>query len=157
MEKIIAKLNFTQFSFESFENPDLQKHYKNLEALALDKDMPEDFVDTVLPNTAIMSKKAGSLIQQFMSETYPDGYDPEAPTRKPAARKIKAEGDDGGAAAAKRPKPDADPDHIKKLHAENKLASLTVPELKAFASSVGLKGKTKKDDIIDQIKGYLSQ
>ena len=156
MEKIIAKLNFTQFSFESFENPDLQKHYKNLEALALDKDMPEDFVDTVLPNTSIMSKKAGSLIQQFIAETFPDGYDPEAPARKPAARKIKAEGDEGGA-AVKRPKPDADPDLIKKLHAENKLGSLTVPELKAFASSVGLKGKTKKDDIIEQIKGYFTQ
>lgn len=40
----IKKLNFP-FSSENFENPVLQTHYRTLEALALDKDLPDDVVD----------------------------------------------------------------------------------------------------------------
>ena len=45
MAKIVARLEFAGFAADAFQNPDLQKHYKNLEALALDKDVPEDHVD----------------------------------------------------------------------------------------------------------------
>ncbi|KXJ04503.1 X-ray repair cross-complementing protein 6 [Exaiptasia diaphana] len=41
---IIKKLTFT-FDASSFENPSLQKHYRHLEGLALDRDAPDDFTD----------------------------------------------------------------------------------------------------------------
>lgn len=43
-EAIIKKLKFT-YNPENFDNPVLQTHYKNLEAMALDKDEPENIVD----------------------------------------------------------------------------------------------------------------
>ena len=41
---LIKKLAFT-FNSESFENPVLQKYWRNIEALALDRDEPEEMVD----------------------------------------------------------------------------------------------------------------
>lgn len=43
-KEVIKKLQFT-YSTESFENPVLQKHWRNIEALALDRDAPEDHLD----------------------------------------------------------------------------------------------------------------
>ena len=43
-KEIIKKLGFT-FSSEAFENPVIQKYWRNIEALALDKDAPEEFQD----------------------------------------------------------------------------------------------------------------
>lgn len=41
---MVKKLQFT-FSSESFENPVLQQHWRNIEALALDRDAPEEITD----------------------------------------------------------------------------------------------------------------
>ena len=43
-KEVLKKLQFT-YSSESFENPVLQKHWRNIEALALDQDAPEEMTD----------------------------------------------------------------------------------------------------------------
>ena len=43
-KEMIKKLQF-KFSSDNFENPVLQTHYRNLEALALDRDAPDEIVD----------------------------------------------------------------------------------------------------------------
>lgn len=43
-KEIVKKLRF-RYSSEAFENPVLQKHYANVEAMALDRDQPEDIDD----------------------------------------------------------------------------------------------------------------
>lgn len=44
MAKIVNKLKY-EHSPDAFENPALQKHFRNLEALALDRPAPEEFED----------------------------------------------------------------------------------------------------------------
>ena len=43
-KEVIKKLKF-QFSSEAFENPVLQNHWRNIEALALDRDEPDELID----------------------------------------------------------------------------------------------------------------
>ena len=43
-KEVVKKLRF-QFSSEAFENPFLQRHWRNIEALALDRDEPDEFID----------------------------------------------------------------------------------------------------------------
>lgn len=43
-KEVVKKLQFS-YSPESFENPVLQKHWRNIEALALDRDAPEEMKD----------------------------------------------------------------------------------------------------------------
>lgn len=43
-KELLKKLQFA-FRSESFENPVLQQHYANVEAMALDRDSPEEVTD----------------------------------------------------------------------------------------------------------------
>lgn len=44
-KEVIRKLTFKKFSCDSFENPSLQTHYVNVEAIALDRDQVEEITD----------------------------------------------------------------------------------------------------------------
>uniref|UniRef100_A0A2K5CQP9 SAP domain-containing protein n=1 Tax=Aotus nancymaae TaxID=37293 RepID=A0A2K5CQP9_AOTNA len=64
MKAIVEKLCFTYRS-DSFENPVLQQHFRNLEALALDLMEPEQAVDLTL---------LGSPVDEFKELVYPPDY-----------------------------------------------------------------------------------
>ncbi|KAL5006717.1 hypothetical protein ScPMuIL_015523 [Solemya velum] len=76
-KELIKKLQFP-FTSESFENPVLQNYWRNVEALALDRDAPEEMNDYTLPNEKQMDKRAGKLLTEFSDMVFPDGYDPTA-------------------------------------------------------------------------------
>ena len=60
-KELVKKLQFT-FRPESFENPALQKHYANVEAMALDRDEPEEITDYTSELTSVHSD---SLISRY--------------------------------------------------------------------------------------------
>ncbi|CAG2194360.1 G22P1 [Mytilus edulis] len=89
---MIKKLAFT-FNSESFENPVLQKYWRNIEALALDRDEPEEMVDYTMPNDAGMTKEQKELIDEFKDLVFPAGYEPGkkrmlTPERQKACRNL---------------------------------------------------------------------
>lgn len=56
-KEVVKKLRF-QFSSEAFENPVLQNHWRNIEALALDRDERDEMIDyTSKCQTAPVSSK----------------------------------------------------------------------------------------------------
>uniref|UniRef100_A0A5K1V5F9 X-ray repair cross complementing 6 n=1 Tax=Macaca mulatta TaxID=9544 RepID=A0A5K1V5F9_MACMU len=81
MKAIVEKLRFTYRS-DSFENPVLQQHFRNLEALALDLMEPEQAVDLTLPKVEAMNKRLGSLVDEFKELVYPPDYNPEGKVTK---------------------------------------------------------------------------
>ncbi|KAL4670938.1 hypothetical protein H8959_003647 [Pygathrix nigripes] len=76
MKAIIQKLRFTYRS-DNFENPGLQQHFRNLEALALDLLEAEQAVDLTLLKVEAMIKRLGSLVAEFKELVYPPDYNPE--------------------------------------------------------------------------------
>ena len=98
-KEIIKKLTF-MYQPDSFENPGmyiqfqitslpaaisvLQKHYRYLEAIALEHDEVEQVTDLTEPDMGRISRRAGSLLEEFKDLVYPDGYDPEC---KPGAKR----------------------------------------------------------------------
>ncbi len=60
----------------------LQKHYRFLEAIALEHEDMEEFSDLTLPDKEMINKRAGKLLDQFCAMVYPDGYDPDKPAAK---------------------------------------------------------------------------
>ncbi|KAG1651402.1 X-ray repair cross-complementing protein 6 [Nymphon striatum] len=80
-KEIIKKLQF-KFDSEAFDNPALQTHFRNIEALALNQDSLEEITDYTAPNYELMSKRAGKLIQEFKDVTFPEDYIPSAKKRK---------------------------------------------------------------------------
>lgn len=142
-KEMVKKLQFS-YSAESFENPVLQKHWRNIEALALDRDAPEEMTDYTLPDEDRMEKRAGRAVENFKDLVYPEGYVPGAGKRKAppldsAAKKAKTEEALAGLDA--------------KTEAEaGRLGKLTVPMLKELIKKEGIACTgSKKADLIDAI------
>lgn len=64
-KELLKKLQFA-FRSESFENPVLQQHYANVEAMALDRDSPEEVTDFTCKFLDNFSSFYASIIYLFM-------------------------------------------------------------------------------------------
>ena len=55
----------------------LQKHYRYLEAIALEHDEVEEVTDLTQPDQGRITRRAGTLLEHFKELVYPSGYDPD--------------------------------------------------------------------------------
>lgn len=142
---IISKLTLSgRFDPDSYDNPILQKHYSNLQALALDQDVPP-FTDSTLPDFKRMKARAGTLISEFKSSI--SNFDDLNCSQTAAVVPRKR-------AASSTEDPISS---VREAAAQNdsaKLAKFTVNDLKAFLESVNIKPKRVKGEIIDQVLSY---
>nr|XP_020443534.1 X-ray repair cross-complementing protein 6 isoform X2 [Monopterus albus] len=150
MKEIVSKLRFTYRS-DAFENPVIQQHYRNLEALALDMMAPEDTQDLIMPKVDEIDKRLGPLVQDFKDLVYPAGYTTE---NKPAAKRKTA---DIGAGAEKKPKVEVPEDELRAHMQNGTLGKLTVPVLKEACKQFGVRTTgTKKQELIDALIARLA-
>lgn len=150
MKEIVTKLRF-KYRSDAFENPVIQQHYRNLEALALDMAAPEETEDLIMPKVEQMDQRLGILVDEFRDMVYPANYNPDS---KPAAKR---KTDPSGGGAEKKPKVEV-PEEELRAHVQNgTLAKLTVPVLKEACKSLGVKTTgTKKQELIDALLAKLA-
>nr|BAK63517.1 ATP-dependent DNA helicase 2 subunit 1 [Pan troglodytes] len=146
MKAIVEKLRFTYRS-DSFENPVLQQHFRNLEALALDLMEPEQAVDLTLPKVEAMNKRLGSLVDEFKELVYPPDYNPEGKVTK---RKHDNEG-----SGSKRPKVEYSEEELKTHISKGTLGKFTVPMLKEACRAYGLKSGLKKQELLEALTKHF--
>ncbi|KAI7797326.1 Xrcc6 protein [Triplophysa rosa] len=150
MKEIVHKLRF-KYRSDAFENPVLQQHYRNLEALALDMLAPETIEDLTMPKVEMIDGRIGSLAQEFKDLVYPPNYNPEG---KPAAKRKPA---DSGGGAEKKPKVEISDQELRDHVAKGTLGKLTVPVLKDACKQFGVRTTgTKKQELIDALTMQLS-
>ncbi|XP_041366817.1 X-ray repair cross-complementing protein 6-like [Gigantopelta aegis] len=146
-KEVVKKLAFN-FSSESFENPVLQKHWRNIEALALDQDEPEEMIDYTLPNETKMAKRAGKSIDEFKDLVFPADY-------VPGAKKRAVPSESAAAKKAKLAESMVDID-IKAEAQAGRLGKLTVAVLKEAIKKEKIPSTgSKKADLIDAINKYF--
>lgn len=135
-KEIIGKLTISGgFDPEAFENPVLQRHYAALQALALDQELDEeDTKDSVMPDFNRIQKRAGPLIEEFISMIPALNEQPEKAEKAPRKR-----------ASAE------DTDVASIAHDADKLARLTMPVLKEYAQTIGIKPARLKAELVNQI------
>ncbi|XP_036390569.1 X-ray repair cross-complementing protein 6 [Megalops cyprinoides] len=150
MKEIVHKLRF-KYRSDAFENPVLQQHYRNLEALALNLNETEPIEDFTKPKVEMMDERLGSLVQEFKDLVYPADYNPEGKTaikRKPA---------EGGGGAEKKPKVEMSEAELQAHVKNGTLGKLTVPMLKDACKQFGVRTTgTKKQELIDALIQQLS-
>lgn len=146
MKAIVQKLRF-RYRSDSFENPVLQQHFRNLEALALDLMEPEQAPDLTLPKVEAMSKRLGSLVDEFKELVYPPDYNPEG---RATGRK-----QDDEASRNKRPKVELSDEELRAHVSKGTLGKLTVPVLKEACRAHGLKGGLKKQELLDALTRHF--
>ncbi|XP_015716581.1 X-ray repair cross-complementing protein 6 isoform X1 [Coturnix japonica] len=147
MKEIIQKLRF-RYRTDSFENPVLQQHFRNLEALALDMLEPEQAEDLTMPKTEEMSRRLGNLVEEFKQLVYPPDYNPEG---KAAKRKQAGDGQ-----AEKKPKIEISEDSLRSYVQSGTLGKLTVSALKDVCRHYRLRSGGKKQELIDALTEHFS-
>ncbi|XP_006068968.1 X-ray repair cross-complementing protein 6 isoform X1 [Bubalus kerabau] len=148
MKAIVQKLRF-KYRSDSFENPVLQQHFRNMEALALDLMEPEQAVDLTLPKTEVMDKRLGSLVDEFKELVYPPDYNPEG--------KVTKRKKDDESSGSKRPKVELSEEELKAHVSKGTLGKLTVPALKEACRMYGLKGGLKKQELLDVLTEHFQK
>lgn len=148
MKEIVQKLRF-KYRSDSFENPVLQQHYMNLEALALDLMEPEKAEDLTVPKTEAIDNRIGNLVEEFKQLVYPPGYDPEG-------KATKRKQGDGSGQLEKKAKIEISEVDLKNHVQKGTLGKLTVPLLKDVCKTYGLKGGGKKQELLDLITEHFS-
>ncbi|XP_051899380.1 X-ray repair cross-complementing protein 6 [Pristis pectinata] len=151
MKRVVQKLKF-KYRPDSFENPVIQKHFRNLEALALDLKEPEEMEDLTLAKNDVIDGRIEQLAEEFTSLVYPPDYNPDA--KGPQKRKL----DESAGRAEKKAKVEVlvGEDEIRQHLRSGTLGKLTVPMLKEVCKQYGLKG-SKKQELLDAITSYFSK
>jgi ATP-dependent DNA helicase 2 subunit 1 len=149
-----------------YPNPSLQWHYRILQALALDDEIPEKPEDKTIPKYRQIDKRVGVeaiewgkvLERAFRgylednpdaavtgSKRPPSNGTTSQPTKTGPGKKVKWE--DGSKAINEA--------EIRQLWQKGQLAKLTVAELKDFAATAKIPVTGKKADIVEKIEGWL--
>ncbi|KGL84030.1 X-ray repair cross-complementing protein 5, partial [Tinamus guttatus] len=147
MKQIIQKLRF-KYRIESFENPVLQQHFRNLEALALDMMEPEQTEDLTMPKAGEISRRLGNLVEEFKQLVYPPDYDPDRKTVKRKQGTVDGQ-------AEKKIKTEISTDELRSHMQKGTLGKLTVPVLKEACRLCGLRGGGKKQELMDALIEYF--
>lgn len=142
---LISKLILPgRFNPDSFDNPVLQRHYANLQALALDQEPEGNSADdATMPDYERIKSKAEVQIKEFKDAIgLKDVNEFDEIEKKPAAKKRSVETEDGY-------------DCVKEIAAVKNdakaLSKFTVNDLKSYLDSIGIKAKRVKAEIIEQI------
>ncbi|KAF3480730.1 Ku70 protein [Arthroderma uncinatum] len=160
MRTVIQQLQLPKGQFDPYKypNPSLQWHYRILQALALDEDVPEQPEDKTIPRHKSIDKRAGDLVIAWGEELESqyrtlEKSQPVTSTlvKRPAssAKGIKEE------PASKRARTE-EPEDIRVYYEKGTLSKLTVAILKEFLGSHSLSTSGKKADLIERVEGYFS-
>lgn len=138
-QELIKNLKFT-FSPDKFENPDIQEHWRNIEALALERTEREEFVDYAIPDKEQMAQRAGTFAEQLQALIYPKDYKPNLKRKRTDGHEIKNK------------VPCHENADLKTLAENDKLKGMKVADLKQLMKENDVKViGTKKQELIDAI------
>ncbi|KAL8763432.1 MAG: hypothetical protein Q9184_000740 [Pyrenodesmia sp. 2 TL-2023] len=165
MRIIVQQLQLPKARYDpsKYPNPQLQWHYRILQAMALDEELPELPDDKTVPKYKQIDKRVGEYALEWGRELQEQHQLWEKENRGraiSAATGVKrAAGGDGGA-VAKKPKVDADTGGIddatmKKAFGEKRVEKMTMAVLKEWLGSKGLDVKGKKLELVERVEEWF--
>lgn len=141
---LITKLALPAFNLDSYDNPVLQSHYANLQALALDQEIEGELEDCTLPAYDRIKLRAQQEISDFVQSIgLKDVLTTDPPKDKTTSKRFKP------SSASEDFDPISAISAVKNDPSE--LAKFTVNDLKNYLDSIGIKAKRVKTEIIQQI------
>ncbi|KAL2813315.1 SPOC like C-terminal domain-containing protein [Aspergillus cavernicola] len=165
MRTIIQQLQLPKGIYEpqKYPNPSLQWHYRILQALALDEDLPEKPEDRTLPKYRQIHKRAGDYVLSWAEEldkqyemisasSGPKSTLAKRPAKDkdaadkagPPSKKIKAEANSGDLQ-----------EEVQKHYQKGTLSKLTVAVLKDYLTTQGRSAAGKKADLVERVEELL--
>lgn len=168
MRKIIQQLQLPKAVYEPFKypNPSLQWHYRILQAIALDEDLPDKPEDKTVPKYRQIDKRAGDYVMAWSEQldkqaaTIKASMAPTGPKSTLAKRGVKEQrdsADDDSGNVAKKPKVEegGSVEDLRRHFEKGTLAKLTLPVLKDFLTSRGRSAAGKKADLVERVEEFF--
>lgn len=164
MRTIIQQLQLPKAMYNplKYPNPSLQWHYRILQALALEEEVPENPHDSTLPKYKAINNRAGGYIQDWLEQLKEDAKALNIST----TGGVKREACEGGGVTKKlkvatRPKLGNKSDITETFDLDLKmkveagvLEKMKVQELRDALASLGLDTSGKKANLIDKLKTW---
>ena len=164
MQKVIMQLSLPKGTYDpgKYPNPALQWHYRILQALALDEDLPEKGEDKTKPKYKQIDKRVGNEVTEWGVELENAHRKHQAENSNAGAssltKKRPANGDGDGAAPKKvktEPGEVVSQDQMKKLWEKQQLGNLKVQQLKDWCGAKGLPVGGKKNELIEKVEAWF--
>ncbi|KAI9372516.1 SPOC like C-terminal domain-containing protein [Aspergillus egyptiacus] len=163
MRTIIQQLQLPKgvYDPQKYPNPSLQWHYRILQALALDEDVPQKPEDKTQPKYRQIDKRAGEYVLSWADELEKQ-YAPIAASSGPKTTLAKRPAKDVAADKAPAPKKvkaegnsvDLN-EEVQKHYQKGTLSKLTVATLKDYLSSQGRSTAGKKAELVERVEELL--
>ncbi|RMJ23647.1 hypothetical protein PHISP_05497 [Aspergillus sp. HF37] len=169
MREVIQQLQLPKAVYDptKYPNPSLQWHYRILQALALDEDLPEQPEDKTIPKYRQIDKRTGEYVLAWSDELEAqyNKISAEMPKTSTLAKRgprdRKADDESEGAQPSKKVKVEAGAsgaeDQVRMQYQKGALSKLTLPILKEFLVSHGRSTAGKKADLVERIEDLLEQ
>ncbi|CCG80791.1 putative DSB repair complex subunit Ku70 [Taphrina deformans PYCC 5710] len=160
MSDVVRHLKLADYNPSKYQNPALQWHWRTLQALALEEDMPEPSMDGTLPKYKGIEKRAGQLIRAW-NECFASVADNLKPVSMPQKRMGESEAATQASKKIKTEDAQTTVEDLKRAIADNHIEKLTVPVLKQVIKDFpqafnGRPVSQKKSDLVFFIKDSLS-
>ncbi|KAG8525842.1 ATP-dependent DNA helicase II subunit 1 [Bacidia gigantensis] len=167
MRDVVQQLQLPKAQYDplKYPNPALQWHYRILQALALEEDIPEKPEDKTIPKYKQIAKRAGPYVKDWAAELqesfqkYSESH--EHPSVLPTKRKNDDEIDlperSKKLKASDGPSESPTDPEMKEAFDRQKLSKMKVETLKVWLNGKGLAVKGKKQDLIERIEEYFEQ
>ncbi|KAK1759360.1 SPOC like C-terminal domain-containing protein [Echria macrotheca] len=163
MRKVVQNLQLPKAMYDphKYPNPSLQFHYKILQAMALEEDIPENPEDATIPKYRQMDKRIGGYLSE-LKEAVSERAENLMQSR---ALKREAEDDDAerpakrakASGGAKKPSGAMNNAQLKEAVDQDTLKKLTVGELKDILASKGLSTVGKKADLVEKLEQWVEE
>ena len=171
MRDVVQQLQLPKAIYDpsKYPNPSLQWHYRILQALALEEDLPEKPEDKTLPKWRQIDKRAGPYVMDWGEELEArwkewesvnghTGGGAAVPAKRAAEPRATQDGMPDRAKKAKiggEGDVEMDDNAMKKAFEENRVGKLTVGQLKGWLSGKKMPVSGKKMELVDRVEGWF--
>ncbi|KAL9580367.1 MAG: hypothetical protein Q9212_004534 [Teloschistes hypoglaucus] len=166
MRTVIGQLQLPKARFDpaKYPNPALQWHYRILQAMALEEDLPERAEDKTVPRYKAIDKRAGEYVLDWGRELEElhRAWVKEGGAGGTAGKRG-ADDDDEGDGKRKKVKVEAkeeeviDDKEMRKMVDRGTVGKLKVGVLKAWVLGKGMDGKGKKDELVERVEEWFER
>ncbi|CAG7941686.1 unnamed protein product [Penicillium olsonii] len=162
MREVIQQLGLPKGVYDpsKYPNPALQWHYRILQAIALQEELPDAPEDKTKPKYRQIHKRAGDYVHEWAEKV--NAHIPNMPQQATKSTLVKRGAKSEGADDPPSKRPKIEPgagveEEVKRSFAKGALSKLTVAVLKEFLHSHGWANAGKKADLVERVEQYFEE
>ncbi|TAQ86482.1 hypothetical protein B7494_g5190 [Chlorociboria aeruginascens] len=158
MRKVVQQLQLPKAIYDpsKYPNPSLQWHYRILQAIALEEEVPEIPDDKTLPKYRQIEKRAGSYLHGWRQILEKESEPSQRPNvKREASLEVEAGRPKKKAKAAPQSLDSMSVDDLRKAIESESLGKFTVGDLKDWLFSKGISTSGKKPQLIERVEQWV--